>query len=449
MANRLKIYLSDLISAHQSAFVPGRLITDNAMIAFEIFHHMKRKGDGKNGLMAFKLDMSKAYDCVEWSFLERVMLKLGFCVDWVRRVMECLSSVTYAFKLNGRVEGHIIPSRGLRQGDPLSPYLFLLCAEAFSALLSKAADDGRIHGARVCRSGPRISHLFFADDSILFSRATLQECSVVAEILSTYERASGQKINFDKSEVSFSKHVDTNRRVAIRSLFGVREVEKHEKYLGLPTVIGRSKKVIFSVLKERVWKKLQGWKEKLLSRAGKEVLLKAIIQSIPTYMMSLFAVPDCILNEINAMCSRFWWGARGTERKMHWVSWEKLCLPKSYGGMGFRDLKVFNQALLAKQGWRLLCDTNSLAHLVMKARYFPRTLFTSARRGFDPSYVWRSIWGAKALLLEGLKWRVGDGNSINVWEDSWLPGDSCSVVPTPNIESPADLQVSDLIDRGG
>ena len=449
MANRLKILLPDIISKHQSAFVPGRLITDNAMVAFEIFHGMKRRSEGRMGTMAFKLDMSKAYDRVEWSFVEKIMLKMGFNTEWVDRIMLCLSSVTYSYKLNGRVEGNIIPSRGLRQGDPLSPYLFLLCAEGFSSLLARAADEGFIHGARVCRQAPRISHLFFADDSILFTRATLQECSVVADILSTYERASGQKINFNKSEVSFSRNVESCRKNEILTLFGVREVERHEKYLGLPTVIGRSKKMVFAVLKERVWKKLQGWKEKLLSRAGKEVLLKAVIQSIPTYMMSLFAIPDCVLNEINSLCARFWWGARNMERKMHWVSWEKLCLPKSHGGMGFRDLRVFNQALLAKQGWRLLCDTGSLVHKVLSARYYPHGEFLEARRGFDPSFIWRSIWGAKSLLLEGLKWRVGNGEHIQVWHDAWLPGDSSSLVPTPNMESPADLRVAELIDTSG
>ncbi|XP_057246803.1 uncharacterized protein LOC130589540 [Beta vulgaris subsp. vulgaris] len=449
MANRLKVILPDLISSQQSAFVPGRLITDNAMIAFEIFHYMKRSGDGRTGSMAFKLDMSKAYDRVEWSFLEKVMLKLGFCESWIRRVMVCLSSVTYSFKLNGKVQGNIIPSRGLRQGDPLSPYLFLLCAEAFSALLTRAAGDGKIHGARVCRSAPRISHLFFADDSILFARATLQECSMVADIISVYERASGQKINFNKSEVSFSKNVNVTRRCEIRNLFGVKEVVKHDKYLGLPTLIGRSKKAVFSVLKERVWKKLQGWKEKLLSKAGKEVLIKAVIQSIPTYMMSLFSIPEGILDDINSLCARFWWGGKGMEKKMHWVSWEKLCLPKSYGRMGFRDLRTFNQALLAKQGWRLMCDVGGLAHQVMQARYFKNDNFVDARRGYDPSFVWRSIWGAKSLLLEGLKWRVGNGANIRVWDMAWLPGDSVSVVPTPNVESPGDLVVADLIGENG
>lgn len=108
------------------------------------------------------------------------------------------------------------------------------------------------------------------------------------------------------------------------------------------------------------------------------------------------------------------------ERKMHWLSWEKLCLPKSYDGMGFRDLKIFNQALLAKQGWRFLCDSTSLVHRVMSAKYYKHGSFMKAMRGYDPGFVWRSIWGAKALLLEGLKWRVGDGSRIRVWDEAWL-----------------------------
>lgn len=138
-----------------------------------------------------------------------------------------------------------------------------------------------------------------------------------------------------------------------------------------------------------------------------------------------------------------------TERKMHWVSWKKLCLPKSFGGMSFRDPKIFNQALLAKQGWRLLCDNTSLVYKVLSARYFKNGTFLEDLRGYDPSFVWRSIWGAKALLLEGLKWRVGDGTKIRVWDKAWLPSEDVSKVPTPNIESPTALCVTDLIDIEG
>lgn len=446
MANKLKPFLDSIISINQSAFVPKRLITDNALVAFEIFHAMKRRGEGKDGTIALKLDMSKAYDRVEWSFLERVMFRMGFSDNWVRRIMDCLSSVSFSFKINGQISGSVHPTRGLRQGDPISPYLFLLCADAFSTLLSKAARENSIHGARICRGAPRVSHLFFADDSILFARANLLECSKIAEIISTYERASGQKVNLSKTDVVFSKRVGFERRQAIVETLGVREVVRHEKYLGLPTIIGKSKKAVFAGLKERLWKKLNGWKEKLLSRPGKEVLIKAVAQAIPTYMMSVFKIPDGLLDEMQALIARFWWGSSDTGRKMHWHNWESMCLPKSMGGLGFRDLKCFNQAMLAKQAWRLLNDTNSLLHSVLKARYFKNGDFIDARRGYDPSYTWRSIWGSKSLLLDGLKWRVGNGLDIGVWEEAWLPGEGTSLVPTPNLNFDSELRVSDLID---
>ena len=227
---------------------------------------------------------------------------------------------------------------------------------------------------------------------------------------------------------------------------GVREVNRHEKYLGLPTIIGRSKKAVFSCLKERIWKKLQGWKQKLLSRPGKEVLIKAVAQAIPTYMMSIFKIPDSLIDEIHAVLAKFWWGSNAVSRKIHWHSWETLCLPKSMGGMGFRDLKCFNQALLAKQGWRLGMDTPTLLHSVLKARYFKNSDFFAALRGFDPSYSWRSIWGAKSLLLEGLKWRVGNGESINVWEDSWFLENNAHLVPSPHGNMNGEMRVSELLD---
>lgn len=148
------------------------------------------------------------------------------------------------------------------------------------------------------------------------------------------------------------------------------------------------------------------------------MFIKAVAQAIPTYMMSIFKIPETLIDEIHDVLAKFWWGANSSPKKIHWHSWESLCLPKAMGGMGFRDLKCFNQALLAKQGWRLGMENSSLLHRVLQTRYFKNSGFLEARRGFDPSYSWRSIWGAKSLLLEGLKWRVGNGESIKVWEDS-------------------------------
>ena len=153
-----------------------------------------------------KLDMSKAYDRVEWLFLAQMMEKMGFHERWIDRVMTCVSSVTYRIKANGVLTDPFAPERGLRQGDPLSPYLFLLCAEGFSALLQKAEEDGRIKGVKVCSRAPCVSHLLFADDSLLLFRADRGNAEEVQNILHIYEFCSGQMINKDKSAIMFSRN---------------------------------------------------------------------------------------------------------------------------------------------------------------------------------------------------------------------------------------------------
>ena len=171
IANRLKPFLNSIVSEAQSAFIANRLITDNILIVFESLHYMKTQSSGREGFMTLKLDMSKAYDRVEWSFLEKIMLKMGFQDSWVAMIMQCVSTVTYSILLNGEPKGFIEPSQGLRQGDPLSPFLFLFCVEGLNALLNKAVDNGEIRGLSLCRQGPKITHLFFANDCLLFCKA--------------------------------------------------------------------------------------------------------------------------------------------------------------------------------------------------------------------------------------------------------------------------------------
>jgi hypothetical protein len=187
IANRLKTVLSIIISDSQSAFVPGRLITNNVAMAFEILHKMKAKCKGKQGEMAVKLDMSKAYDHIEWQFVEAIMRKLGFAERWISMIMECICTVQYSVLLDGVPKGYVIPSQGLRQGDPLSPYLFLLCAEGFSALMRQTGSMGRLKGIITSKVGPWVSHLFFADDSLLFGKASVTKSREFMRILKLYE----------------------------------------------------------------------------------------------------------------------------------------------------------------------------------------------------------------------------------------------------------------------
>ncbi|KAL6209655.1 hypothetical protein ACLB2K_020595 [Fragaria x ananassa] len=172
LANRLKTFLPEIVSLEESAFVPDRLILDNTLVASELAHYMHKLKRGKEGFMALKLDISKAYDRLEWDFLQKIMLKLGFDQNWVDLIMHCLSTVRYSFMINVIAKDFVTPHRGLRQGDPISPYLFLLCAEGLSALIASSVEGGKWKRLQVCDGAPTISHLLFADDSMLYSQAS-------------------------------------------------------------------------------------------------------------------------------------------------------------------------------------------------------------------------------------------------------------------------------------
>ena len=238
LANRLKQIPPHIISPTQSAFVPGCLITDNFLVAYETLHTMNGRKKGKKGSLALKLNISKTYDRVEWNFLRGIMVKMGFPEFWVDRVICCVTTSTFSILINGKPFGRITPSRGLHQGDPLSLYLFLLCTEGFTSLLQRAENEKRIQGVSICRQAPRITNLLFADDSVIFCQANQREVQEIVEILQVYAGASGQCINMEKSSMFFSDNTPMEQKHWIKESLGVKEVEKFDTYLGLPTLIG-------------------------------------------------------------------------------------------------------------------------------------------------------------------------------------------------------------------
>jgi hypothetical protein len=260
LANRLKTVLPEVNSCFQSAFMQGHLITDNFLAAYETLHSMQTRMWSKTGFMGVKLDMSKAYDRVEWDFLEAAMGKLGFADRWINLVMTCVRTVTYKVVVNGNPVGLIKPSRGIRQGDPISPYLFILCAEALSNLLIKAEKRGVIFGVPTSPRGSRLSHLFFADDSLLFCKANSVEWRQLLRILGTYEAGSGQKLNLHKTSIFFSRNTSVERRQEILQQSGLQETQRLDTYLGLASFVGKSRKQAFSFIIEKVSQKLDNWK---------------------------------------------------------------------------------------------------------------------------------------------------------------------------------------------
>ncbi|XP_048623656.1 uncharacterized protein LOC125592497 [Brassica napus] len=446
LSKRLKRCLPRLISETQSAFVARRLITDNILVAHEVFHALRTNPSCKAKFVAIKTDMSKAFDRVEWSFLEARLLKLGFSPKWVAWIKVCISSVSYQVLLNGEPKGHISPSRGIRQGDPLSPFLFILLTEALISQIQGAEREGRITGLKIARNSPPVSHLLFADDSLFFCRAEVAQCTELMQIINTYGCSSGQQLNVEKSSILFGNKVPPDLKKEIKQALEITKEGGMGVYLGLLEKICGSKKQAFAFIQERLQNRINSWSAKLLSKGGKEVLLKSVAQALPTYVMSCFLLPQDIIRKLTSAISRFWWSTKDNNRGLRWIAWAKICTPKDQGGLGFRDFKNFNLALLAKQLWRLIQYPNSLLARVLKGRYFRNSNPMDVTKASTPSYVWRSLMAAQPLLKAGLRKTIGTGQTTLVWVDPWIPTSPARpAIPCGSSFNPS-LRVSDLCD---
>ncbi|XP_048623608.1 uncharacterized protein LOC125592465 [Brassica napus] len=371
LCQRLRKVLPDRISETQSAFVAGRHISDNIMIAQEMFHALRTKPSGRNKRMAIKTDMSKAYDRMEWSFIEAVMRKMGFSEVWITWIMRCITTVKYKVLMNGQPRGNIVPNRGLRQGDPLSPFIFILCTEAL--------------------------------------------------------------------------RIGVNLRQQIKDKLGIQNERGMGTYLGIPEDISGSKCKLFAFLKEKLMHRVNGWTGRWLSKGGKEVLIKSILLALPTYVMSTFLLPLEICKNLASAIAQFWWSSNPPKRGIPWAKWEKMCLPREEGGIGFRMIHEFNLALLAKQLWRLVQLPDSLVARVLRGRYYRMSSPLRLHSVSVPSYVWSSISAAQKLLLLGIRQKIHSGYEVRAWEDPWIPATPARPArPIAPVLHP-NLRVSDLI----
>lgn len=322
--------------------------------------------DGDN--VVLKLDMAaKVYDRVSWTYLCYMLRKMGFSERWIEIIHRYISNNWYTLIVNGCRHDFFKSGRGLRQGDPLFPSLFVLSAELFSQLLIDLQKNRRYRGFYMNNSGPQVSHLTFIDDAILFcngGKATLQQ---VLDSLSTYEQISGQQINKDKCSFSLAPSATQRSITRIRRITGMRHEPLPIQYLGCPIYSGRKKVSIFSNMVSKVINKIRGWHMKFLSTGGRAVLIIHVLLALNIHTLVVVHPTKGSIVTIERYLARFFWSGQEDSDRYHWTTWSKLCLPYNEGGANFRKLEAICKAFTAKQWW-IMRATNSLWSLFVRAK---------------------------------------------------------------------------------
>ncbi|GJT51845.1 RNA-directed DNA polymerase, eukaryota [Tanacetum coccineum] len=443
LASRLSLVISDLISDVQTAFLPNRQILDGPFIINEILARCKLK---KQQAMIFKVDFAKAYDSVRWDYLDDVLISFGFGPKWRSWIRGSLSSGKASILVNGSPTTEFHLYRGLKQGDPLAPFLFLLIMESLHLSFSRAVEAGIFKGYKIDPS-TTLSHLFYADDAVFIGEWSHSNLKGIMNILRCFSLLSGMSINIQKSHLLGVGIPDNCVAEAAKSI-GCLIMKAPFKYLGILVGDNMSSKKAWDETINKMKKRLSRWKLNTLSVGGRLTLLKSVLGSTPIYNMSIFKVPKSVLNYMESLRRNFFNGFQEGDRKIAWVKWSKVLASKKFGGLGVSSFFALNRALLFKWVWRYLSHDNSLWSRIISALH--------GLNGHVLSAAFNSTWSSiitevNSLKVKGVdlishcKIRVGKGTGTSFWKDLWI-GDNLLKLSFPRLfalEENKDISVAD------
>ncbi|ONM30676.1 hypothetical protein ZEAMMB73_Zm00001d040162 [Zea mays] len=407
MANRLAGHLGAMVSPNQTAFIKKRFILDNFILVQRTARYLHQQRQAR---ILFKLDISKAFDSVSWPFLIEVLRKMGFGQIWCDVVCGLLASSSTRILLNG-VPGEIIShQRGLRQGDPLSPLLFILVMDVLNLLIQKASDEGLLQQLSSGTLHHRLS--LYADDAVVFLRPVASDISLVLEILRLFGEASGLKTNVLKSSV-FPIRCTEDDLMRVQASLPCPISDFPCQYLGLPLSLGKLSKAQLQALVDKAASVLPGWKADLMTKAGRAVYVQFVLTAKMIYAAMALDLPIWTIKAIDKIRRGFLWKGRKQANGGHClVAWGKVTRPKVLGGLGITDLWLLSVALRARWPW------------------LQRT---------DHSKPWsvlpvQACGAVEALINVAVVSQLGDGQDILFWKDRWLNGRRISEVAPEVLE---------------
>ncbi|KAJ1695019.1 hypothetical protein LUZ63_011717 [Rhynchospora breviuscula] len=419
VANRLRPQMRKVIANQLNAFIKGRSITDNVIMVKEALHSFNKKTFKQKSFL-LKADVSKAFDKLNWHFLAKAMRHLNVPAKFISIMMSSYQRAQVSININGRGDGFITPTRGLRQGCPMSPYAFIMAMELMSRMLDQAEKEGIIKGVKLAHSGPTITHLLYADDLVLMGNTSRNELENFSGLLRKFGKVSGLLMNPEKSKLWMAKacgQQDMDRTVQIMQA-GM--AEGGEKYLGIMVDSNRTSVANAKMLMDKMNSKLAGWKSHMLSHAGRLVLIKSVLMSLPVYYMSVECLPKGIIKRMNSLMAKFFWGKMEKNRYLAPVAWKKVCRPYEEGGLGVKDLQMFGEALFMKLVWEMMGGSDKMWVKVCRAKYCPQIDFWDAKPYSSSSAMWRNIMNLKGEFKSNVRWIIGDGSKIKAVAQPWF-----------------------------
>lgn len=416
LANRLKIILSDIIAENQSAFIKGRLLMENVLLASELVKNYHKDTVTPRALM--KIDISKAFDSVQWSFVLRSLEALGILEKFIRWIKLCISTPSFSVQVNGDLAGYFRSSRGLRQGCSLSPYLFVLCMNVLSMKIDQAAVEKRFKFHPRCKS-ISLTHLCFADDPMVFVEGSHESIQGTLSVFDSFAEWSGLNISIDKSTIYLAGVAEIEEK-RILSNFPFAKGELPVRYLGLPLMTKAMRKQDFFPLVERIRCRIGTWTSRFLSYGGQLQHIQSELMSIINFSSSVYRLPSKCVQEFEQLCGAFLWSGPELKSSGAKVSWKDVCRKKSEGGLGIRVLREVNNVNVLKLIWRMMSGSSLWGKWIESNLLKQKNFWEIKEKTQLGSWMWRKMLRIRDVARRFHKKELGDGRGTSFWYDSWF-----------------------------